>query len=320
VDMNGLELPSGIWESLLPNALSLIDEIRTHGGVADPFFTFGGGTVLMLRYGHRLSKDIDFFVPDPQYFGYISPRLSDVAESMCDGYEESGMFVKLNLPEGEIDFVASTNLLPSTEAFESWTLFDQHVRVETAAEIVAKKMWHRGHQGTARDLFDLAMVAEREPAALLNADPFMYRHMDAFLATISAPGDTFRERFAAIQTLNYEPTLDHAVDVASKYLGRLQGIRDRSLTEANEHAEANGFTLEAVDVARGEYRGPIFHQTARHVLQDVGRRTAVVHEIGALPASMSSGQTENSIARIRYSNGEATGSLRPTQSDRSNKR
>jgi hypothetical protein len=33
----------------------------------EPPWTFGGGTVLMLGFDHRFSKDIDLFVPDPQY-------------------------------------------------------------------------------------------------------------------------------------------------------------------------------------------------------------------------------------------------------------
>ena len=40
-------MPPGPWEALFPRALALIEEIRTHGGVADPFWTLGGGTVLM---------------------------------------------------------------------------------------------------------------------------------------------------------------------------------------------------------------------------------------------------------------------------------
>jgi hypothetical protein len=66
-------LMDGAWQSLFQNALSVVDEIRKHGGRADPFFTFGGGTVLMLRYQHRLSKDIDLFVPDPQSLAYVTP-------------------------------------------------------------------------------------------------------------------------------------------------------------------------------------------------------------------------------------------------------
>ena len=76
-------LPAGPWLSLLGHAFTLIDEIAEHGR-ADPFWTFGGGTVLMLRYGHRLSKDIDIFVPDPQYLGFVNPRISDVASRHHD--------------------------------------------------------------------------------------------------------------------------------------------------------------------------------------------------------------------------------------------
>ena len=57
-------LPDGVWQVLLPHAYTLIDQISAHG-IPDPFWTFGGGTVLMLRWGHRMSKDIDIFVPDP---------------------------------------------------------------------------------------------------------------------------------------------------------------------------------------------------------------------------------------------------------------
>ena len=84
-------LPEGVWQTLLAHAFTLVDEIARRG-ISDPFWTFGGGTVLMLRHGHRLSKDIDIFVPDPQYLGFVSPRLSDAAESVSAELErtESG--------------------------------------------------------------------------------------------------------------------------------------------------------------------------------------------------------------------------------------
>lgn len=64
-------LPRGAWEALFPRALALIDEVRIHGGIADPFWTLGGGTVLMFRFGHRLSKDIDIFVRDARSDTYL---------------------------------------------------------------------------------------------------------------------------------------------------------------------------------------------------------------------------------------------------------
>ena len=78
------DLPPGVWQELLLHALRIIDDIKKHGTI-DPFWTFGGGTVLMLRYQHRMSKDIDIFVPDPQYLGFLTPRLSDVAADVSSG-------------------------------------------------------------------------------------------------------------------------------------------------------------------------------------------------------------------------------------------
>jgi hypothetical protein len=111
---------------LLGHALQLVDEIGRHGG-HDPFWTLGGGNVLMLRYQHRRSKDIDIFVPDPQYLGYVSQRLSDVAEAVSTDYVETANSVKLIRPEGEIDFVASENL--TDKPFETWSLLRRSVRV-----------------------------------------------------------------------------------------------------------------------------------------------------------------------------------------------
>ena len=214
-------LPSGPWEVLFQRALQLVDDIQRHGGLADPFWTFGGGTVLMFRYGHRLSKDIDIFVPDPQYLGYVTPRLSDTAASLTEEYTEMpGSFVKLQFEEGEIDFVAAPNLTDA--AWERWEIQGRPVRVETAGEVIAKKMYHRGDRATARDLFDLAMVVEREPDALAAAAPFLVRHRDRFLEQIWQPGAGFVATFEAIAATGYQPSMEHCAEVATAYLSALK--------------------------------------------------------------------------------------------------
>ena len=122
---------------------------------------------------------------------------------MCNAqYIEAANFVKLVLEEGEIDFVASPNLLPDDSAYELWELCGREVRVETAAEIIAKKMYHRGAMTTARDLFDLAMVIEHEPDALIDAIPFMHRHLDTFLKHIRAPSTNFVTQFNSIRKIS----------------------------------------------------------------------------------------------------------------------
>ena len=209
----------GVWRELFIHALRLMDNVAEHGR-ADPFWTFGGGTMLMLRHRHRLSKDIDIFVPDPQTLGYVTPRLSAVAESITTDYDEANDYVKLLLPSGEIDVVASPNL--TAQPYEETTIMGRKVKVETSAEIVAKKMWHRGNRVTARDLFDLALVIEREPEALTTATTFLVRHRAAFLEQLETRAAILRAQFAAIDTLEYQPSFEHCAKLANRFLSGLQ--------------------------------------------------------------------------------------------------
>ena len=207
------------WERLFRQALRLLDDLRDKSGT-EPFWTFGGGTALMLRYRHRMSKDVDIFVPDPQYLGYVTPRLSDVAEGITQNYVEAAGYVKLVLPGGEIDFVAAPNL--TDDPFEELELLGSNVRVETAAEIIAKKMWHRGDQVAARDLFDLALVIRKEPASLARAGAFLMKHREPFLAQLEARQVILRESFDSIDTLDFNPTFDDCVVRVKRFLTALK--------------------------------------------------------------------------------------------------
>lgn len=174
----------------------------------------------MFRYRHRLSKDIDIFVPDPQYLGFVTPRLSDVAANLTEDYTEaSDAFVKLQFEEGEVDFVASPNLLDN--AWETWEIEGNRIRVEKSAEVIAKKMYHRGDRATARDLFDLTLVVEREPEALKQAKRWLLRHRQTFLDQICHPHPSLRARFEAIAMLDYTPDFDYCVKASSEFLQSL---------------------------------------------------------------------------------------------------
>ena len=129
------------------------------------------------------------------------------------------MFVKLQFDEGEVDFVSAPNLLD--DAWETWDIGGRAVKVETAAEVIAKKMYHRGDRVTARDLFDLALVIEREPQQLVMAKSFLLRHRNAFLAQIRQPHASLRAAFDAIATLEYTPSFNHCVAVADGFLDGL---------------------------------------------------------------------------------------------------
>jgi predicted nucleotidyltransferase component of viral defense system len=202
-----------IWEALFQRALTLIDSVASLGARFEPW-SFGGGTVLMRKYRHRLSKDIDIFVPDPQLLGYVSPRLNDTAESITGDYLEQANFLKLRFPEGEIDFIASAPLTANPTVTEN--LFGREVRVETATEIIAKKVWHRGAEFLARDIFDLALVAEREPRALREIAPVLKDRRDAVLARIANMDRQLRDEFAQLEALDYRADYDACLAILKK--------------------------------------------------------------------------------------------------------
>ena len=204
-----------IWETLFQRALALIDSVQKSGASFEPW-SFGGGTVLMRRYRHRFSKDIDIFVPDPQFLGYVSPRLNDTAESMTGDYLEQANFLKLRFAEGEIDFIASAPLTAHPAVRE--TLFGRSVLVETPTEIVAKKVWHRGADFRARDMLDLAVVTEKEPAALREIAPVLRDRRDTVLARIAGADRQLRDEFAQLELLDYRADYDACLALVTKAL------------------------------------------------------------------------------------------------------
>lgn len=188
-------LPNGVWQQLLPHALRILEDIKAHG-TNELFWTLGGGTVLMFRYAHRLSKDIDIFVPDPQYLGFVTPRLSDVAAE-----------------------VAAPNL--TEYPYEFWEINGQEIRVETAVEIVAKKLWHRGDRATARDLFDLSLVIERESKQLLTATTLLQKNAKIFIEQIHSRQKVLKLQFDEIDVLDYRPSYEEAVRCSTLFLEKL---------------------------------------------------------------------------------------------------
>lgn len=200
----------GPWRALFASALQLMDHLEAM--TEKPRWTFGGGTVLMLRLKHRHSRDIDLFVPDPQYLGYVTPRLSETAETLTTDYVEAAEYVKLLLPAGEIDVVVGDAL--TADPWEVVSYRGRELRIETNAEILAKKMYHRGNQAKARDLFDLCAVADLDPGAIDLAAPFFARYGRAFIQQLKASAAVVEEEFAHVQRISYERPFDECLVLA----------------------------------------------------------------------------------------------------------
>lgn len=138
--------------------------------------------------------------------------MSDVAEQVSSDYEENAEVVKFFLAAGEIDIVVGSALTDHSSDVRSYAGRD--IKFETCAEIIAKKMWHRGNQSKARDLFDLCAVADAEPEAIEKAAPFFGKHGAALLLGLEKRADYAKAEFDAIDGIGPPRSFEHCLNRA----------------------------------------------------------------------------------------------------------
>jgi len=142
----------------------MIRQVNAEKEIID-HWTFGGGTAMMLQIGHRESHDVDIFLSDPQLLPFLDPDKQDFDfESRPSDYRGDGTgFLKLAFEVGEIDFIVAQSLTssPTVDA----TVEDEAVLLETAPEVIAKKIYHRGNSIMPRDIFDIAAGGMTSTAA-----------------------------------------------------------------------------------------------------------------------------------------------------------
>jgi hypothetical protein len=169
------------WESLFDKAMAALDSLPP--ALPMPDWTMGGGTVLMFRYRHRLSQDVDIFLTDAQYLTSLSPRLNDKVEDLTDRYREDSQHIKLIFRGlGEVDFVVAPRLIPhSTERTQ---IHGRPVTLDRPEEIIAKKCFYRASEFTARDVFDLAVFLSKDPETAQKHLPIITTRRDEITARL----------------------------------------------------------------------------------------------------------------------------------------
>lgn len=168
-----------VWEILLDRARRVL----LSAGIGEGQWRFGGGTVLMLRYAHRLSKDADIFFSDPQLLAYVSPRVNDALEDELGDYAEQSNYIRLVFEEGKVDFIVArqqTALPPERFRLASGL----EIFVDQPMEIIAKKIFYRSDEFRPRDVFDMAVVVNREPGALAVCPHLIAEHAPTLLARL----------------------------------------------------------------------------------------------------------------------------------------
>jgi hypothetical protein len=174
------------WRSLIHRAIARLETV----GLDRKDWVWGGGTVLMLRYGHRQSRDIDLFINDVQYLSYLSPRLNEADAEDLRGYAEAANHLRLEYPEGEVDFLTVAPVFPGEKP--------EPTRIEGVAgdvylmsdrEIIGQKLHYRAAGFTGRDLYDFATVARARPELLADQDlrTIALQRRDALAVSLASP-------------------------------------------------------------------------------------------------------------------------------------
>lgn len=139
----------------------------------DDVWAFGGGTALSaVHFHHRYSDDIDIFL----YEGNISRLVPGrwFPESLVARLQEEGFlghkypktYVELEFQTGKIQFF---DIVPKTGSpFTTEKVWGETVRIETPAEIIAKKVFWNSPQPRPRDIFDIAVALSHTPQILEN--------------------------------------------------------------------------------------------------------------------------------------------------------
>jgi predicted nucleotidyltransferase component of viral defense system len=184
----------------------------------------GGGTVLMFRFEHRLSKDIDFFMHDVQWLSLLAPRLNDTTAAMVTSYVEQPNGIKLVLPHGDIDFVVAR---PVTEAkaVAALEFMGRTFLLEPTEEILAKKLFYRAARFQPRDVFDLVVAAELDGRAAAQAMASAASRIDVLSRSLermlSVPRDELSAQILPIGNF------DHIIPIMIEKAQRLlQDARD----------------------------------------------------------------------------------------------
>jgi predicted nucleotidyltransferase component of viral defense system len=155
------------WKQILATAVAILDDLEQKG-FGSPDLVIGGGTVLMFRFQHRLSKDIDLFLHDVQWLSLLTPRLNDTTAAMVTDYVEQANIIKLIMPHGDIDFVAAAAVTDAAP-IEKIEFMGRTFSLEQTEEILAKKLLFRAESLKPRDVFDLVTIAELDNASAVRA-------------------------------------------------------------------------------------------------------------------------------------------------------
>lgn len=223
---------------IIQDAFAIFDDLEARD-FKNPPFSLGGGTVLMLNFQHRLSKDIDFFSYDAQWLTLLSPRLNDKSARIASSYSEQSSSLKLVTEKGDIDFIIAADVILPVHR-QKKPVGARMIDFDPAAEILAKKLFYRAASFKPRDVYDLSAAIDLDPMsarlAVRAASP-KREILNRRLEELSDIGDQALLK----DILPYEGPLRHADHMVGKVMAFISsgGGRDDPTQSVTRRAPRN---------------------------------------------------------------------------------
>ena len=189
----------------------------------------GGGTVLAARLRHRLSTDIDVFLPGRySLIGLVQENETNIIRRLGGTAESvSGARIKVALPKGKVD-LSIVRPVPSEGQHEAW-IDGRREMVLTNAQILRGKL-DRPERVLVRDVVDVLVAAEVDPSALATAASMLTPERAAAVANMWRNADAMlHSQFEArVQVLGPARQLDRK-NLGTKAAEALLGHRYRRI-------------------------------------------------------------------------------------------
>lgn len=186
-------------KTLFQRAYRIIDSVESLGAQKMKWI-LGGETALALYFQHRKSHNLDIVIFDAQYLVFLTPRKNPITAKETDDYEEHSNYVKLRFGEYEINFIVAHTLtdLPPRKM----CLFGRDIKLDSPAEILAKKIFYGASSINGRDLFDIVFAIQAKPELSILLSEFICLKKSLLEARLSlnhealeAQYNTFREKY-----------------------------------------------------------------------------------------------------------------------------
>jgi len=133
-------------EAVPPSTLALLKKLCAHQSTEG--FALVGGTSLALRFGHRMSVDLDFFRPEKFDNKIVSASLaSDFPSFQLTNDNSNGMMAFIE--DVKVDFV--TYPYPLLNPYETI----EGVRMMSLPDVIAMKLGAISNRGAKKDFYDL---------------------------------------------------------------------------------------------------------------------------------------------------------------------